>query len=111
MSAQFGRWNQDGKPVDSGYLQKATALISPYGADGEGSYTRQNVAIVYRAFHTTKESRRESQPYASASGAVITWVGRLDNRAELIGILGELLTAESTDLSIVAAAFDAWGTD
>jgi len=40
--------------------------------------------ILYRAFHTTKESRRESQPHVSPSGAVITWDGRLDNRAELI---------------------------
>ncbi len=111
MSAQFGRWNHDGAPVDAGYLQKATAAISPYGPDGEGSYTKHNVAIVYRAFHTTKESRRETQPYTTASGVIITWDGRLDNRAELIGTLGELLTADATDLSIVAAAYDTWGTD
>src|SRR5260370_116112 len=86
-------------------------MISPYGNDGEGSYLNENITIVYRAFHTTKEPRREMQPYTTASGAVITWDGRLDNRAELIGALGEFLTAESTDLSIVAAAYDTWGTD
>ncbi len=111
MSAQFGRWNHDGAPVDVGYLQKAAAVISPYGPDGESSYTKHNIAIVYHAFHITKESRRETQPYMTASGAIITWDGRLDNRAELIGTLGKLLTADSTDLSIVAAAYDQWGTD
>src|SRR5262249_1884057 len=111
MSAQFGRWNHDGTPVDARYLQKATAVISPYGPDAESLYTKHDMAIVYRAFHITKESRRETQPYMTASGAIITWDGRLDNRAELIGTLGELLTADSTDVSIVAAAYDHWGTD
>lgn len=111
MSAQFGRWNLDGKPVDAAYLRRATTFISPYGPDGEGSYTNQNVAIVYRAFHTTKESRRESQPYTSASGTIISWDGRLDNRAELIAALGKLLTTDSTDLEIVAAAYDTWGIE
>ncbi len=111
MSAQFGRWNLDGMPVNRDYFEKAKAAIAAYGPDDEGLYAKQNIAIVYRAFHTTKESRRESQPYTSASGVVITWDGRLDNRAELIGTVGELLTANSTDLEIVATAYDTWGTD
>src|SRR5262249_45235642 len=111
MSVQVGRWNFDGMPVDSRYLEKAKAIISPYGPDGEGSYIKHNVNIVYRAFHTTKESRRETQPYVAISGAVITWDGRLDNRTELIRSLSDVLTADSTDLSIVAAAYERWGTD
>ena len=111
MSVQFGRWNLDGMPVDAGYLEKARRAITPYGPDDEGSYTNHNVAIVYRAFHTTKESRRERQPHFTMSGAVITWDGRLDNRSELIGILGDHVTQDSTDVSIVAAAYDKWETD
>jgi len=111
MSVQFGRWNLDGMPVDAGYLEKAKVIISPYGPDGEGSYTKPNIAIIYRAFHTTKESRYETQPHLTVSGTVITWDGRLDNRAELICSLTDVLTADSTDVSIVAAACDRWGTD
>ena len=111
MSAQFGRLNLDGRPVDAGYLEKAKAIISPYGPDDEGSYTRQNIAIIYRAFHSTKESRRETQPRLTASGVVITWDGRLDNRTELLFSLSDVLTAKSTDVSFVAAAYDRWGTD
>jgi asparagine synthase (glutamine-hydrolysing) len=111
MSVQFGRWNFDGKPVDRDYLEKAKASIAPYGPDDAGSYSKNNISILYHAFHTTKESRRETQPHISESGAVITWDGRLDNRAELIRRLSDVLTINSTDVSIVAVAYAEWGAD
>ena len=72
---------------------------------------RATVKILYRAFHTTKESHREKQPCISPSGAVITWDGRLDNRAELISELSDSLTNGSTDVAIVAMAFEKWGAN
>ncbi len=111
MSVHFGRWNFDGKPVDRDYLEKVNALTAPYGPDGGRSYSKGNVSILYHAFHTTKESSRETQPHVLASGAVITWDGRLDNRAELIRQLRSVLTISSTDVSIVVAAYEEWGTD
>jgi asparagine synthase (glutamine-hydrolysing) len=111
VSVQFGRWNFDGKPVDRDYLEKARATIAPYGPDDAGSYLKGNISILYHAFHTTKESRLETQPHLMASGAVITWDGRLDNRAELIRQLRVLPTVGSTDVSIVAAAYEQWGQD
>ena len=111
MSVQFGRWDFDGKPVDRGYLEKARATIVPYGPDDAGSYLKGNISILYHAFHTTKESRRETQPHTTASGAVITWDGRLDNRAELICQLRNVPSIGSTDVSIVAAAYEEWGKD
>jgi len=110
VSVQFGKWNFDGKPLDRDYLEKARALIAPYGPDDDGAYLKGNISILYHAFHTTKESRRETQPHISASGTVITWDGRLDNRAELIRQLRDVLTIDSTDVSIVAAAYEEWGT-
>src|SRR5216684_8817744 len=101
MSVQFGRWNFDGKPVDRDYLAKAKATIAPYGPDDAGSYSKSNVSILYHAFHTTKESRHESQPHVTASGAVLTWDGRLDNRADLIQRLRGTVIAAPTDLAIV----------
>ena len=111
MSVQFGRWNFDSKPVERDYLEKANALIAPYGPDGGSSYSKGNISILYHAFHTTKESRREAQPHVTSSGAILTWDGRLDNRAELIRQLRNVLTIGSTDVSIVAAAYEEWGTD
>jgi asparagine synthase (glutamine-hydrolysing) len=111
MSVQFGRWNWDGKPVDQTYLAMVKPVIAPYGPDGEGAYAISNLSILYRAFYTTKESRRETQPFVSESGVVITWDGRLDNRAELIRLLRDRLTTSATDVSIVAAAYDEWGAN
>jgi asparagine synthase (glutamine-hydrolysing) len=108
MSVQFGRWNVDGKPVDRDYLEKVSPLIAPYGPDGVSAYSKGNISILYRPFHSTKESRRESQPHVASSGAILTWDGRLDNRAELIGQLGDLVSAHSTDLEIVSAAYEYW---
>lgn len=110
MSVQFGRWNIDGLPVDREYLTKAGEMLAPYGPDGGDAYIKDNVGILYRAFHTTKESRKETQPLVTPSGAVFFWDGRLDNRQELVRELRGKVTADSTDLAIVAAAYEAWGT-
>jgi asparagine synthase (glutamine-hydrolysing) len=70
-----------------------------------------NVGILYRSFHTTQESRSERQPHILSTGAVITWDGRLDNRAELVSEFSHLLKLTSTDVEIVAAAYERWGTN
>src|SRR5947207_16015798 len=110
MSVQFGRWNFDGKPVDRDYLEKTKVSIAPYGPDDAGSYSTHNISILYHAFHTTKESRLETQPHVTGSGTVITWDGRLDNRADLIRQLRDVVTIASTDVAIVAAAYESWGS-
>jgi asparagine synthase (glutamine-hydrolysing) len=110
MSAQFGRWNLDGKPVDCAYLEKVKETLAPYGPDCCTSFASGNIAILYHAFHATKESRKEVQPHIAKSGAVITWDGRLDNRADLIRELRDPLTVNSTDMAIVATAYAKWGT-
>jgi asparagine synthase (glutamine-hydrolysing) len=109
MSVQFGRWNFEGEPPAPDYIEKVSAALAPYGPDSNESYANSGVMNLYRAFHTTKESRREKQPHISSSGAVITWDGRLDNRAELIYELGDSLTVNSTDISIIAASYEEWG--
>lgn len=111
MSAQFGKCNFDGKPVNPEDLAEVRPVLAPYGPDGEGFICKENFAILYRAFHTTTESSREIQPHICPSGAVITWDGRLDNREELIGLLTHDTSSTSTDLDIVAEAYERWGTD
>ena len=111
MSVQFGRWNFDGKPLERDYLEKVRASLVPYAPDDTGSYSSKSIGILYHAFHTTKESRHETQPHLLPSGAVVTWDGRLDNRADLIRSLPNHLGMTSTDVSIVAAAYCKWGTN
>ena len=109
MSVQFGKCNFDTRPVDPGDLDEVRPVLAPYGPDGEGKICKNNIAVLYRAFYTTKESRRETQPYVSESGVVVTWDGRLDNRQELLRKVAREVP-EPTDLEIVAAAYARWGT-
>jgi asparagine synthase (glutamine-hydrolysing) len=111
MSVQFGRWNFEGQPPAPDYFEKVSATLAPFGPDSNEFYSKGNVRILYRAFHTTKESRDEKQPWICPSGAVITWDGRLDNRADLISALLDSATINSTDVSIVAAAYEKWGAN
>jgi len=109
MSVQFGIWNFEGQQPTPDYIEKVSATLAPYGPDSNEAYSKSGVQILYRGFYTTKESHRETQPHVSGSGSVITWDGRLDNRAELISELREPLACVSTDVAIVAAAYDRWG--
>src|SRR5579862_8124645 len=141
MSCQAGMWNFDGKPIDREFLGRLGASIVQYGPDGAdamgrggpGEYVHENVAMIYRPFHTNKESRLERQPYVTYSketGAVrnvMTWDGRLDNRDELIralsyeldawhqkecmGSSGNGAAATYTDVAIVMGAWEKWGTE
>src|ERR1700730_944635 len=110
MSVQFGRWNFDGRPAEPEYLAQAERMLAPYGPDDSGRYLKDSVGISFRAFHTTKESRSETQPHITPSGEVLTWDGRLDNRNELLLQLKDIPDTRSTDVSIVGAAYKRWGT-
>jgi asparagine synthase (glutamine-hydrolysing) len=110
VSVQFGRWNIDGRPADPEYLAKVAQMLAPFGPDGESAYIKDNVGILYSPFHTTKESRKETQPFVTSSGAVLSWDGRLDNRKELVQELRETKAVSATDVAIVAAAYEGWGT-
>src|SRR5208337_4249694 len=99
-----------GQPTAPDYFERASDLLAPYGPDGGDSFSKEGMTVLYRAFHTTKESREEAQPHETRSGAVITWDGRLDNRADLISELGDSVSPNFCDVLIVAAAYERWGT-
>jgi asparagine synthase (glutamine-hydrolysing) len=109
VSIQFGRWNFDGRPIDVEYVENVNALLAPYGPDGSSEHSTVGFSIVYRSFHTTPESRGEKQPQTCGSGTVITFDGRLDNRAELARHLAHAVSGRSSDAEIVAAAHEEWG--
>jgi asparagine synthase (glutamine-hydrolysing) len=111
MSVQFGAWNFDGRPPSTEYVEGVASTLIPYGPDERNFYSNAGLTIVHGAFCTTKESRGEVQPHCSRSGAVIVWDGRLDNRGELRGQVGNTKGCDCTDVSLVALAYEQWGTD
>ena len=110
MSIQFGRWSLDGQQPSAQYLESVSARLAQSGLDGKEEYSKGGLKILYLAFYTTEESRREKQPHIFPSGTVLTWDGRLDNRIELVKELRGSVTADATDLAIAAAAYETWGS-
>jgi len=111
MSAQFGCWHLDGKPVEDTEIARVSAGIAPYGPDGIQSYGQNNLRILYALFETQDECSHGLQPFVSSSGAVLTFDGRLDNREDLSRELRGLRAKALADVQIVGAEFDTWGTD
>jgi asparagine synthase (glutamine-hydrolysing) len=111
MSVQAGIWNFTGKPVDRKLLAEFSKSLQQQGPDGEFFHVDGPIALIYRPFHTTTESRQEKQPFFSRRGYIVTWDGRLDNRDDLIVDLHGDVETKPTDVAIVAAAFDRWDTD
>lgn len=111
MSVQFGKWNFGSTPIPHAFADTIDVTLKPYSPDGCACFSSPGILMMYGAFHTTRESRFEKQPHISRSGLVITWDGRLDNRSELLGRLGQTLDHPATDVAIVAAAYEHWGID
>jgi asparagine synthase (glutamine-hydrolysing) len=109
MSVQYGFWQFDGRPLDSKHLGEAKVLLAPYAPDGIRTHSESSIGLLYGAFHTTVESRRETQPYISPSGVVLLWDGRLDNGPDLIRELSESRDDYGSDVQIVAACYRRWG--
>ena len=77
--------------------------------DGGDEVRSGSVAMIYRAFHTNRESRFESQPVVSSRGHVLCWDGRIDNRQDLIAMLRNDELPNRSDAAIVMASYLHWG--
>src|SRR6266849_5341462 len=111
MSVQAGILNFENRPLEAGMLRRLSSLTQQYGPDGGNIEIDGPFGMAYGAFHTTLESRLECQPKRSAQGTVLTWDGRLDNRDDLVTQLWNELKDDRTDVAIVMAAYEKWGTD
>jgi asparagine synthase (glutamine-hydrolysing) len=111
MSALGGIHSFEEGPPDLDLLRTLGELLASRGPDGGGQALSGSTGMLYRAFHTTKESRYEQQPLVSRSGEILTWDGRLDNRSELAVQLDMSVNATLTDVAIVAACYQKWGTE
>jgi asparagine synthase (glutamine-hydrolysing) len=111
MSGIAGVYNFQARQVDPGQLLVLGNALAERGPDGGNGIVDGSIGMVYRAFHTNAESRRERQPLLSQSGQLLCWDGRLDNRAELLPLVESELRGDRTDVAIVFAAFRKWGTD
>jgi asparagine synthase (glutamine-hydrolysing) len=99
-------WNTDGRPGDPEHISKVLRILSPYARDGFTVQVEGPLTLIFGAFHTCCESRGERQPHRTAAGDTLLRDGRLDNREDLFA----RTEAGRSDLEIVAAAYERWGT-
>src|SRR5215207_9774408 len=107
MSAIGGIVGINRASVNAEDLVVLEQALNDRGPDGGNTVRQERVAIVYRAFHTNRHSRKEEQPLVDATGHILAWDGRLDNREELLDLLDDQ-PCDDTDASIVLAAFKTW---
>ncbi len=111
MSSLGGIYHFGGAPVDGRLLTALGEGLTARGPDGGNEARCGSVGMAYRAFHTNRESRLERQPLVSPNGCLLAWDGRLDNRDELLALLGDKLESDQTDAAMVMAAYQKWGVD
>ena len=105
MSILFGIWNFDRHAPKPELVLSVRRMLESHAPDGTTLFVDAGVVMLYGAVHTNRESKSERQPAISASGNLLLWNGRLDNRSEFAGA-----DANSSDLQLVADAWELQGT-
>lgn len=111
MSALGGFFSRTGAPLDRWSLHLLADSLESLGPDGCDLKLAPPVALIFRPFHTDRDSRRTPQTVAAADGRLLTWNGRLDNREELARDLAEIAPPGERDADLVLAACREWGVD
>jgi asparagine synthase (glutamine-hydrolysing) len=109
LSVQFGFVNLDGGPLDSGRLRLATSLLAPYAPSGLTTSAAQDGFVLLGLLPTQGPPNEKLAPRQLRGGQVLTWIGRLDNRLELLHQLSPSVEGNSPDKDIVAAAYEQLG--
>ncbi|MEK7404206.1 MAG: asparagine synthase-related protein [Acidobacteriota bacterium] len=111
MSGIAGIWNLDGRPLERGLLVRLNQTLAHRGPDGAGVWIDGPVGLACQLTVVTPESVGETQPRVAASGTVAVYDGRLDNREELLELLGDSagVGAGSPDLDLILAAYERLG--
>ena len=112
VSAIVGIYYFDGRPIDHLNLEEMMARVAHRGADAVGVWGQGEIGLGNRLLWTTPESLKEKLPRLNQAGElVLTADARLDNRAELVALLG--LTdgphCDITDGQLILAAYEKWG--
>lgn len=111
MSGIVGIWNLDGRPVEQAVLAGMSATLAHRGPDGEGRWIEGPIGLACQLLRVTPEAATETQPLVHASGTVLVFDGRLDNREELLASLeaSPEIATDSPDPALVLAAYEAFG--
>lgn len=111
MSAIAGIYHPDERPVDCVTLERMVESLAHRGRDRTGIWCKGVVGLGHQMLWTTPESLQEKLPLLNSTGdLVLTADARIDNRDELISILGlTQCPSEIADSQLILAAYEKWG--
>lgn len=90
MSALAGVLNLDGAPVDPSLLERMAERLAYRSPDGMGSWRDGAVGLAHGRLWTTPEEVGEEQPLRDPEcGLALAADARIDNREELLALLGD----------------------
>jgi len=109
MSGIAGVYRFDGDPVATDTVEAMTEAIDHRGPDGTWTWRADRVGVGHQRFETTPEAEYAGSP-PERNGHVLTFDGRIDNRAELLSALEVGGPPGSVaDADLVLAAYERWG--
>ncbi len=113
MSGIVGLQNLDGRPADRHEIGRMVDRMAYRGPDGSAVWCEGPVGLGHLMLHTTRESLHETLPLALPNGLAITADARIDNRDELISLLGLKPSSRTpvTDSELILAAYEKWGVE
>ncbi len=113
MSGIAGIINRDGCPVEQEQLSILENGIANRGPDGSSRYLKANAGLLFVNLQTTPEAKFEQQPVEDLeTGILLVADARIDNRDDLIGMLGlRSMRNNAPDSLLVLKAFKKWGVN
>ena len=112
MTALAGIWDYGGRIDRRAAVSSMLSAQARYGP-GAAAVAELGAAAMGRClFELLPEDRFDAQPLFAPSGArMLVADVRIDNREELLGLLGRPLGAEISDSGLLALAHERWGED
>jgi asparagine synthase (glutamine-hydrolysing) len=110
MSAIFGIFNLEKKPIDPAWIKSMQEDLAHRGPDGMGLYKEESLVLGHCLLQVTPESVYDKSPFEE-DGFVITANARLDERESLMDRL-DMETEErekTTDSMLLLRSYRKWG--
>ncbi|WP_260706565.1 asparagine synthetase B family protein [Edaphobacter flagellatus] len=108
MSIILGIRKPEGDVVDERQLLDLVRTTDRWAPDGTFVQAKGRIGMAFQLYRTHERSKLESHPVVDDLGNMVTLDGRLDNHKELSGLL-EIAESETSDSTIILAAFRRWG--
>ena len=110
MGAIAGVFNLDGRPVETGLIDRMLDRMAHRAPDGMRTWVDGPIALGSGLMHVSPESLLDHQPVEASEGSVTLLDGRIDDRDDLASIL-KVEARGLPDSELVSAAHRRFGED